>query len=330
MEILFTLQSQFVGTIADNFTISGTTSENVTYLLASNISLSNLISGYIINTNYTNITGGTICSTGFCTNCVPWSLNLPVTTSTPTPTATTIVDNAPTSTPTSTPTPTPTPTATTIVDNVPTSTPTPTSTTIIVNNTFCYYSIFDNGTNFDNVSVEYTDITQGFIRVSVASLEANIYSDTQQSFVLCSSTTPNYVVNNEAVADYNGLSFITDNAVCDINTPCSAPTAPPLPTATPTPSPSPSMIIQSIEWGISTTEWPTSLEACQTIDASTPIYAISGTSINTGTQLYANTNLTLNYVPSSTTNWYLIVDDLTNRYAVQIDNLGIISSLNPC
>lgn len=84
MTITFTLQSQYVSTTqAGPFNISGTTSGNVTYELATNVTKTQLTNGYSVNTAYETITGGTICSTGVCTNCVNWSV-----TPQPTPTAT--------------------------------------------------------------------------------------------------------------------------------------------------------------------------------------------------------------------------------------------------
>jgi hypothetical protein len=83
MQITFTLQSQYTGAtyVAGPFDISGTTSNNDTYLLDSNVLKADLITGHVVNTIYETITGGTICSAGTCTNCVDWSIA-------PTPTAT--------------------------------------------------------------------------------------------------------------------------------------------------------------------------------------------------------------------------------------------------
>ena len=83
MQITFTLQSQYTGAtyVAGPFDISGTTSNNDTYLLDSNVLKADLITGHVVNTVYETITGGTICSAGTCTNCVDWSIA-------PTPTAT--------------------------------------------------------------------------------------------------------------------------------------------------------------------------------------------------------------------------------------------------
>ena len=93
MTITFTLQSIYTGAtyVAGPFNISGTTSGNVTYELATNVSKASLTTGYSVNTAYETITGGTICSTGTCTNCIPWSTNL---TPTATPTNTPVVPTA--------------------------------------------------------------------------------------------------------------------------------------------------------------------------------------------------------------------------------------------
>jgi hypothetical protein len=86
MTITFTLQSIYTGAtyVAGPFNISGTTSGDVTYELATNVSKASLTTGYSINTAYETITGGTICSTGTCTNCIPWSTD-PVVLPTATP-----------------------------------------------------------------------------------------------------------------------------------------------------------------------------------------------------------------------------------------------------
>lgn len=81
MTITFTLQSQYTGAtyVAGPFNISGTTSGNTTYELAAGVTKSQLATGYSINTVYETITGGTICSTGDCSNCEPWSIAPPET-----------------------------------------------------------------------------------------------------------------------------------------------------------------------------------------------------------------------------------------------------------
>jgi hypothetical protein len=87
MTITFTLQSQYTGAtyVAGPFNISGTTSGNVTYELATGVTKSELAAGHVVNTEYETITGGTIQSTGTCTNSEPWSV-----TPTPTPTPTSL------------------------------------------------------------------------------------------------------------------------------------------------------------------------------------------------------------------------------------------------
>lgn len=70
MDITFTLQAGFSGTQADNFTISGTTSSGVLMSLGS-ATKAQLSAGHTVNADPT-ITGGTITSTGVCTNSVNW------------------------------------------------------------------------------------------------------------------------------------------------------------------------------------------------------------------------------------------------------------------
>jgi hypothetical protein len=81
MTITFTLQSQYTGAtyVAGPFNISGTTSGNTTYELAVGVTKSQLTTGYSINTVYETITGGTICSTGECSNCEVWTIAPPET-----------------------------------------------------------------------------------------------------------------------------------------------------------------------------------------------------------------------------------------------------------
>jgi hypothetical protein len=90
MNVKFTIPSSYSGTLADDFNISGTTSGNVTSELASGITLTQLLAGYTITDIDDTITGGTVCSTGVCTNCYPWGA--PSATPTPTPTPTTNPD----------------------------------------------------------------------------------------------------------------------------------------------------------------------------------------------------------------------------------------------
>jgi hypothetical protein len=72
-QISFTLQSQFIGTQADNFTIigrhiNGSPSDTT---IATNVTKAQLISG-VTYTVVDTITGGTITSTGVCTNSINW------------------------------------------------------------------------------------------------------------------------------------------------------------------------------------------------------------------------------------------------------------------
>jgi hypothetical protein len=81
--VTFTLASGYSDTDADNFTIVGvhTNGSPANTIIAENVSLSTLSGG----TQYSiaeTITGGTVCSTGVCTNCVDWFIDAP----TPTPT----------------------------------------------------------------------------------------------------------------------------------------------------------------------------------------------------------------------------------------------------
>jgi hypothetical protein len=84
MDITFTLQAGFSGTQADNFNISGTTSGSLTLndISLGSATKAQLATGHTVNADPT-ITGGTITSTGVCTNSVNW-LTFPTPTPTPT------------------------------------------------------------------------------------------------------------------------------------------------------------------------------------------------------------------------------------------------------
>lgn len=90
-QVTFTLQSQFIGTTqADNFTIigkhaNGSPSDTT---IATNVTKAQLTAG-VTYTIADTITGGTITSTGDCTNSVNW-LGLNSTAPTPTPTSETL------------------------------------------------------------------------------------------------------------------------------------------------------------------------------------------------------------------------------------------------
>jgi hypothetical protein len=84
MDITFTLQDGFSGTQADNFNISGVTSSGTITLLASGVTKTQLTNGHTIDVDPT-ITGGTITSTGLCTNSVNWLTFGVEVTPTPTP-----------------------------------------------------------------------------------------------------------------------------------------------------------------------------------------------------------------------------------------------------
>ena len=86
MDITFTLQAEFSGTQADDFNISGVTSSGTNTLLASGITKAQLTTGHTINADPT-ITGGTITSTGLCTNSINWLTFGVAVTPTPTPSA---------------------------------------------------------------------------------------------------------------------------------------------------------------------------------------------------------------------------------------------------
>jgi hypothetical protein len=83
MRITFTITT--TSTDVGPFNISGTTSGNVTYWIATGVTRTQLIGGHPVDTIYETITGGTIASTGTCTNTKPWSVTP---SPTPTPTAT--------------------------------------------------------------------------------------------------------------------------------------------------------------------------------------------------------------------------------------------------
>jgi hypothetical protein len=114
-QVRFRLHPQLTGTQADNFTIigrhiNGSPSDTT---IATNVTKAQLISG-VTYTVVDTITGGTITSTGVCTNWVNWlglncnfGVNIMVITPTPTPTPTPTATPIPTATPTPTPTPIP-------------------------------------------------------------------------------------------------------------------------------------------------------------------------------------------------------------------------------
>ena len=90
--VIFTLTS--AGTDTGPFNISGTTNTGTVSLIASAVSKSTLLAGYQVTINDDNITGGTVASTGTCTNTQPWLKPNPG--ATPTPTATPTVTGTPT------------------------------------------------------------------------------------------------------------------------------------------------------------------------------------------------------------------------------------------
>lgn len=75
MEITFTLNPSYSGAtyVAGPFNISGTTCEGDTYWLVTGATKTQLLTGLTITTAYTTLTGGTIQSTGTCTNSQEWS-----------------------------------------------------------------------------------------------------------------------------------------------------------------------------------------------------------------------------------------------------------------
>ena len=86
MRITFTLTT--TSTDAGPFNISGTTSGNDTYWIATGVTKTQLIAGHPVDTIYETITGGTIASTGTCTTTDTWSVTpspTPTSTATPTP-----------------------------------------------------------------------------------------------------------------------------------------------------------------------------------------------------------------------------------------------------
>jgi len=85
MIVTFTLQNQYSGAtyVAGPFNISGTTDGNVSTELATGITKEQLLTGYTINGVNDSTTGGTIASTGICTNTQQW-VAFPQPTPTPT------------------------------------------------------------------------------------------------------------------------------------------------------------------------------------------------------------------------------------------------------
>jgi hypothetical protein len=88
--VIFTLTS--AGLDSGPFNISGTTSSNVTVEIANNVSKSTLQAGYEVTISNDNITGGTVASTGVCTNTQSW---VKPTGATPTPTPNSITTYGP-------------------------------------------------------------------------------------------------------------------------------------------------------------------------------------------------------------------------------------------
>jgi hypothetical protein len=86
MRITFTLTGGSSSTDAGPFNISGTTSGNVTYWIATGVTKTQLTNGHPVDTIYETITGGTVASTGTCTTTDTWSVTpSPTPTSTPPP-----------------------------------------------------------------------------------------------------------------------------------------------------------------------------------------------------------------------------------------------------
>lgn len=77
MVITFTLQAAYSGAtyVAGPFNISGTTNTGTVTELANNISKATLLTGYTISDINDATTGGTINSTGTCSNSIPWLAN---------------------------------------------------------------------------------------------------------------------------------------------------------------------------------------------------------------------------------------------------------------
>ena len=73
MTVTFTLTGGSSSTDAGPFNISGTTNANVVSSLATGVTKIQLTTGYTINGVNDAITGGTIASTGTCTNTIPWT-----------------------------------------------------------------------------------------------------------------------------------------------------------------------------------------------------------------------------------------------------------------
>jgi hypothetical protein len=88
MRITFTITT--TSTDVGPFNISGTTSSNVTYWIATGVTRTQLTNGHPVDTEYETITGGTIASTGNCTDTKPWSVT-PNPTPTPIPPTPTVV-----------------------------------------------------------------------------------------------------------------------------------------------------------------------------------------------------------------------------------------------
>ena len=88
MTVTFTLTAGSSATAAGPFNISGTTSGGAsnTVSIATGVTKIQLSTGHTVSSISETITGGTIASTGTCTNTIPWYVI--AATPTPTPTAT--------------------------------------------------------------------------------------------------------------------------------------------------------------------------------------------------------------------------------------------------
>jgi hypothetical protein len=77
MVITFTLQAAYSGAtyVAGPFNISGTTNTGTVTELATGLTKTQLLTGYTISNINDATTGGTINSTGTCTNSIPWLAN---------------------------------------------------------------------------------------------------------------------------------------------------------------------------------------------------------------------------------------------------------------
>jgi hypothetical protein len=244
MQITFTLQPQYSNTSAGPFTIVGKDSLGVDHVLATGVTVSQLLNGHDLSTEY-SITGGTITSNGSCTNSISYTLNLaptptPTVTITPTLTITPTVTVTPTVTITATPvgeeTPTPTPTITPTITITPTLTPTITVTPEELVPATCYSLTYE--TLPEDLSVRYRNLDGDVVTVGIGALYTQDNLNGTYTAAICVNDTAPY---NSPVCVQGGFEVLCDPYIWEVGNACTResdcftePVTTPTPTFTPT------------------------------------------------------------------------------------------------